>query len=169
MSRPLRAIIVASMLGLLPLAAAAQGANVAFGGLKVDSSLPVEIESDQLDVDQATGVAVFTGNVLVGQGELRLSAATVRVEYDAEGKAISKLHASGGVTLANATEAAESSEAVYTIASGSVVMTGNVLLTQGESAITGQRLVIDVNAGTGTMEGRVQTVFVPAKKPAKQP
>ena len=41
-------------------------------------------------------------------------------------------------------------------------MTGDVLLTQGTSALSGKQLTVDLNTGTGVMEGRVQTVFVPA-------
>lgn len=141
----------------------AQQATVAFGGLKQDTTLPVEIEADSLTVNNADGTAVFTGNVLVGQGEMRLSAGTVRVEYGTDGKTIDRLFASGGVTLANQAEAAEAQEAVYTIGSGEVVMTGEVLLTQGQTALSGQRLVINLQSGTGTMEGRVQTTFIPGQ------
>lgn len=169
MLTPVRALSLALAFCLLPLVAGAQGATVAFGGLKQDPTLPVEISADQLAVSQADGTAVFTGNVLVGQGEMRLTAAEVRVEYAADGKAIARLHASGGVTLASATEAAEAREALYTIDSGNVVMTGDVLLTQGKSAISGQKLVIDLKSGTGVMEGRVQTVFVPATRPGSKP
>ena len=150
----------------LPVPVMAQGAKVAFGGLKQDTTLPVEITADTLEVNQTDGQATFTGNVLVGQGDMRLSAAKIEVAYAADGKGISTLHASGGVTIANATDAAEAAEAVYTIASGNVVMTGNVLLTQGQNAISGERLVLDLRAGTGVMEGRVKTVFTPGK-PAK--
>lgn len=111
------------------------GAAIAFGGLKHDSSLPIEITAEQLAVDQSDGSATFTGNVLIGQGDMRLSAAKVRVEYvtgaGSTGE-ISKLHATGGVTLVNGAEAAEAAEAVYTVTSGVVVMTGSVILTQGK-------------------------------------
>lgn len=145
----------------LPVPALAQGAKVAFGGLKQDTSLPVEITADSLEVNQTDGEATFSGNVLVGQGDMRLSAARIRVEYDDGGKGIKTLHATGGVTIVNATDAAEAQEAVYTIASGNVVMTGNVLLTQGPNAISGERLVLNLRDGTGVMEGRVKTVFTP--------
>jgi lipopolysaccharide export system protein LptA len=141
--------------------ALAQQATVAFGGLKQDTTLPVEIEADSLTVNNADGTAVFTGNVLVGQGEMRLSAGAVRVEYGTDGKTINRLFATGGVTLANASEAAEAQEAIYTIGSGEVVMTGEVLLTQGQTALSGQKLVINLQSGTGIMEGRVQTTFIP--------
>jgi lipopolysaccharide export system protein LptA len=67
------------------------------------------------------------------------------------------------VTIANAADSAESREAIYTIATGQVVMTGDVLLTQGQNALSGQKLTLDLRAGTGVMEGRVQTVFTPAQ------
>ena len=148
---------------LLSLPAMAQQAQVAFGGLKQDTTLPVEIEADNLTVNNADGSAEFTGNVLVGQGDMRLTAGTIRVEYGTDGKSINRLIASGGVTLASASEAAEAREAIYTIATGEVVMTGDVLLTQGQTALSGQKLVIDLKAGTGRMEGRVQTTFIPGQ------
>jgi lipopolysaccharide export system protein LptA len=160
----LRTAVLALALGFAPLAASAQGAEIAFGGLKQDTTLPVEIQADTLKVNQGDGSATFSGNVLVGQGEMRLTAAEVRVEYAPGGGSIQRLHASGGVTLASGGEAAEAQEAVYTIDSGNIVMTGNVLLTQGASALSGQKLVVNLQTGTGTMEGRVQTVFQPGTK-----
>lgn len=145
----------------LPAMGLAQGTNVAFGGLKADTSLPVEVTAENLSVNQADGTAIFTGDVLVKQGEMRLQSASLRVEYDATGKAINKLYATGGVLLVNATDAAEANEAVYTIASGEVVMTGKVLMTQGQTAIKGERLVISLKSGTGRMEGGVTTTFTP--------
>ncbi|MDA5093042.1 LptA/OstA family protein [Aliiroseovarius sp. KMU-50] len=137
-------------------------AQVAFGGLKHDSTLPVEISADQLTVDQADGTAIFNGNVKIGQGDMRLSAAKVRVEYatgeNSTGE-ISKLFATGGVTLVNGSEAAEAREAVYTIESGVVVMTGNVILTQGQNALSSDTLIVNLAAGTGTMEGRVKSII----------
>lgn len=159
MVRPRRFALLLST--FLPLAAWAQDAQVAFGGLRQDTTLPVEVKAESLTVNQTDGSATFTGNVLVGQGEMRLAAQTVRVEYAADGKSIAKLHATGGVTLASNSDAAESDEAVYAVDAGTVLMTGNVLLTQGPSAIAGQKLLIDLKAGTGRMEGGVSTVFSP--------
>lgn len=162
-----RAVLPLAVLALLGAAAHGAGAqtgstSVAFGSLKGDPALPVEVTADQLRVNQADGTALFTGNVLVGQGVLRLSSAELTVEYDEAGKAIRRMHATGGVTLANGAETAEAQEAVYTLSDGVVVMTGDVLLTQGSSAISGSRLTVDLTSGTGVMEGRVTTVFIPA-------
>jgi lipopolysaccharide export system protein LptA len=156
-----RALVLVAIFGLTAPASFAQQANVAFGGLKQDTTLPVEVQADQLSVNNADGTAIFTGNVLVGQGEMRLSAGEVKVKYAADGKSIDQLLASGGVTISNLADAAEAREALYTIDSGVVVMTGDVLLTQGPSAIAGQKLTINLKSGTGVMEGRVSTTFVP--------
>jgi lipopolysaccharide export system protein LptA len=44
-------------------------------------------------------------------------------------------------------------------------MTGDVVLTQGQSALSSERLVIDLATGTGRLDGRVRTVFRPAGSP----
>lgn len=159
----LRIGLAAVALAIMPILASAQGTPVAFGGLQHDSELPVEVTADQLNVDQAAGTAIFTGDVLVGQGTMRLSANRVKVEYATENGEvtgrISEMQATGDVVLVNGAEAAESEKAVYTIDTGSVVMTGNVLLTQGQNALSGDRLVIDLDTGKGVMEGRVKTIF----------
>lgn len=147
---------------MLAAPAFAQGTPVAFGGIKSDTSLPVEVTADQLTVNQTDATAVFTGNVVVIQGDLRMSAATVRVEYVKDDTSkIDRILASGGVVVTSPTEAAEGRDAVYTVASGEVVMTGDVLLTQGGSTIAGQKLVVDLDTGLGRMDGRVRTVIDP--------
>lgn len=137
-----------------------------FGGLKHDSSQQVEVSADSLRVDQASGSATFAGNVVVGQGTLRLAADSITVFYASEdgGGAISRLEASGNVTLTNGAEAAEARAAVYDVATGTVSMTGDVLLTQDGNALAGQELAIDLNAGTAEMKGRVSSILRPPKK-----
>lgn len=149
--------------GVLVLAgmAEAQGAKIAFGDLAQDTTLPVEVAAESFSVNTADGTAIFSGNVVVTQGEMKLSAAEVRVQYNADQTAIDQLIASGGVTIVNLADAAEAREAVYTIASGVIVLTGDVLMTQGPSAMAGQQLTINLKDGTGLMEGRVTTTFVP--------
>jgi lipopolysaccharide export system protein LptA len=159
--------------------AAQQGATVPFGDVEHDPSQPVEITSDALALDQTAGTAIFTGAVKVGQGALRLAADRVEVFYaaappkDVGGAApaagaagqIERLVATGAVTLSNGAEAAEAARASYVVASGVVEMEGDVLLTQGANALSGQKLRIDLNAGTAVVEGRVQTIFTPNQAP----
>ena len=68
----------------------AQGAQVAFGAIQQDTSLPVEVTSEELAVNQADGTAIFTGNVVVGQGEMRLTAPRVLVVYREDTRGIDR-------------------------------------------------------------------------------
>ncbi|QJF49789.1 LptA/OstA family protein [Roseobacter ponti] len=137
----------------------AQGAQVAFGSLQSSSDLPVEVAAENLSVDQSTGTAVFTDNVVISQGEMRLSAARVLVVYREDTSGIARLEASGGVTLVSGADAAESEKADYDIDNGTIVMTGNVLLVQGPSTLSSDRMTVELNAGTARMEGKVRTVL----------
>ena len=141
----------------------AQGAQVAFGGLKQDASLPVEIVADQLQISQADGSAMFSGNVEIGQGDMRITAGQVQVLYtagdgDSTGQ-ISRLIATGGVTVVNGSEAAEAARAEYSISGQSITMSGDVILTQGSNALSAERMVINLGNGTASMEGRVRTIL----------
>jgi lipopolysaccharide export system protein LptA len=150
------------VLSLSLVAASAEAQQeIAFGDLNQDTTLPVQVTADQLAVNNADGTAIFSGNVVVTQGEMKLAAAEVKVTYGSEQNDIETLAASGGVTVTNLGDAAEAREALYTIDSGMIVLTGEVLLTQGPSAMAGQKLTINLKDGTGVMEGRVTTTFQP--------
>jgi len=157
----LRALIVSLPLALISSAVTAQSASIAFGTIKADPTLPVEVTADALEVNQTDGSAEFQGNVLVVQGVMRLSADTVLVSYKPEQKGIDQLEAIGNVILVNGPDAAEAERAEYTIDSGTVVMTGNVLLSQGSSTLTSNQMVVNLNTGTAQMSGRVKTILNP--------
>ena len=146
-----------ALLGATPLYA--QGTSVAFGTITQDTTAPVEVTSDELTVDQETGRAVFVGNVIVGQGELRLAAQKVTVIYREENAGIERMIATGDVTLVSGLDAAEAERADYTIDSGEIIMTGDVLLTQGLSAIASDKMVVYLKDGTANMTGRVKTIL----------
>lgn len=161
-------VLTATVLAATVLAAAApataQETTVPFGESH-DATLPVEITSESLQLDQAGGTAVFTGDVRVGQGQFRLAADRIQVFYvsgsgDAQGT-VERMEADGNVTLTNGEEAAQGARAVYQVASGIVDMSGDVLLTQGPNALSSQTLHIDLNRGTAQLDGRVRTIFTP--------
>lgn len=155
----IRSLIASLLMAILAAPLLAQGATVAFGTIEQDTSLPVEVTADNLSVDQATGTAVFTGNVLIGQGAMRLTAERVEVVYRAQAEGIAKLEATGGVTLVSGDDAAEADRADYDIDAGTLVMTGNVLLTQGGSALSSEQMTIQLEDGTAQMSGRVKTIL----------
>lgn len=158
-----RALLSGLLLLFAAVVANAQGASVAFGTIAADPTLPVEVTADGLDVNQTDGTAIFTGNVLITQGEMRLSAQRVLVIYNQEQGGIKRLVASEEVTLVSGPDAAEADEADYTIESGVILMTGNVLLTQGQNALTSQNMTINLIDGTANMTGRVKTILNTAK------
>lgn len=158
-----RSLLITLLLVGTPALLVAQGTSVAFGGLKHDATLPVEVTADALEINQSDGSAIFAGNVVIGQGSMRLSARKVVVEYNSSNgdstSKISRLHAIGSVVLVNGAEAAEAKEAIYTIGTAKIIMTGDVILTQGRNALSSQRMVVDLNTGKASLEGRVKTIF----------
>ncbi len=154
-------ILTALILLCLPPPVLAQGAQIAFGDTAQDSTLPVEVTADNLNVDQQDGTAVFTGNVLIGQGEMRLSAPRVLVVYKDDQSGIEQLQATGGVTLVSGEDAAEASQADYNVDTGLIEMQGDVLLVQGPNALTGDKMFVDTRAGTARVTGRVKTILQP--------
>ena len=163
MPQLLKSMLIVSFLIAAPSFALAQGAQVPFIGLEPGENKTIEVAADSLGIDQNTGKAVFSGNVIIGIEGMRLSADKVEVVYSDQSTGgagpISSLKASGNVVFSNGAEAAEANEATLDIEAGEVVMTGDVILTQGGNALSGQRLRIDLNAGTAFIEGRVQTIL----------
>ncbi|MFT7105692.1 MAG: lipopolysaccharide export system protein LptA [Yoonia sp.] len=151
--------LIALCAGLFLANSAVAQTNIALGGLTVDTTAAIEVIADSLSVDQDTGMAVFDGNVIIGQGDLRITAGRVEVVYGRDTSQIARLVASNGVTFVTTTEAAEAQEADYDIATGILILSGEVLLTQGNSAIAAGRMRINVTNGTATMDGRVRTVL----------
>jgi lipopolysaccharide export system protein LptA len=168
-----RTIFAATALILTGANGAAAAADTPFGGMKHDSSQPIEIVSDSLEVRQADQVAVFSGAVEAKQGKLVLTADQLDVHFDQnsggdagnETGAIRKVIATGSVFLTTGDETAQGSRAEYDVTSGTIRMTGDVILNQGANAIKGEALNIDLNRGFGRMEsssgGRVKSVFTP--------
>ncbi|MFP4327958.1 MAG: lipopolysaccharide transport periplasmic protein LptA [Paracoccaceae bacterium] len=150
--------------GVLPAFVAAQDTRVAFGGITQDTDAPVEVSAENLSVDQSDGTAIFTEDVLIVQGEMRLSAQRVLVVYDENDNDIARLEATGGVTLVSGEDAAEAERADYDIEAGTIVLTGEVLLTQGRNVIGSERMVVNLEDGAAELSGRVRTVLSPGEE-----
>lgn len=166
----LRLVCVAAALAAASVVAAqAPAPGNPFGGFKHDSTQPIEITADALEVREAEQRAIFSGSVVAGQGTLRLTAETLSVWYrpgtDEQSGDIDRMRAEGAVFLSSGTETASGEWADYAVADGLVTMGGGVVLTQGENAIRGERLTVNLTSGVGRVEGgRVQSVFNPASR-----
>ena len=162
-TRTIGAFLVASSITAV---AFAQNSNP-FGGFKHDRTAPIEITSDALEVRQAESLAIFSGDVIAGQGTLRLTADVVEVLYDennendSETGAIKNMLAKGNVFISNGAETAQGNRAEYDVDTGKINMSGSVVLTQGNNVISGETLVINLDDGQGKVEGRVKSIFTP--------
>ncbi len=179
--RPLAARLAA------PVALALLWAQVPTAGaqtLQHDSSLPIEITADTLEVVQNERVATFTGNVDAVQGELVLSADQLRVHYRSgeqeepavagDGGTIRRIEAVGNVFLTSPMETAQGEVGVYDVMGNLVTLEGSVVLTREENVIRGARLELDLASGRsrvlaavpsaegGEPSERVRAIFTPA-------
>ena len=131
---------------------------------KFNSSLPLEIKSDELNIEQNTGKATFSGSVMATQGNLILTAVTIVVEYALKNSRMTsemkKLTANKDVTIVSDTQSAVANKVVYDIISENIIMTGDVILKEGLSATSGDRLTINLKTGSRRMEGNVRTLIL---------
>ncbi|MCB8839611.1 LptA/OstA family protein [Aurantimonas sp. VKM B-3413] len=185
---------------LTGVAAAQEGQSAGLGksftGLQIQGDQPISIESNQLDVDDRNAVATFSGNVAVAQGETVLRTGKLKVHYkkpeggtDEAPKAgalpggssqIERLDASGKVYVKSADQVATADNASFDMGSQVVVMTGDVVLTQGENVAQGCRLTIKMDTGVARLEsqdcgqsasgrsGRVHLMLTPGQQGAGQ-
>lgn len=161
MKRPHLIVLLASALMLAAPAFAQNGGFLGQMGQPIDTSAPIEISADALEVLQAEQVAVFSGNVDAIQGDMRLQASNIRVHYNSGGGTggeISRIDATGNVHVSSATETARGDSAVYNVVGEEVTMEGNVVLTQGGNVIQGDRLTIDLATGHSRIEGGASMV-----------
>lgn len=128
-----------------------------------DSSLPIEISADSLEVAQEQQVATFAGNVDAVQGDLVLSADELLVHYQGKSTAVGmaagdsgairRIDAKGNVIIASPEETAEGEEGTYDVPAKLVTLIGDVVLTRGDNVIRGQRLELDLVSGKSRMIG----------------
>ena len=132
--------------------------SLSVGGFSSNPDEPIEMTADKLTVSQSDGSARFDGNVVIAQGNIKIMAQLVVVTY-LESGGIDQLSASGGVTVVTQTESAEAKFADYDLSSHSLALSGDVLLTQGQSMISSDTMNINLTTGAAVIEGRVRTVL----------
>lgn len=182
-------IILSAVLSLGGKGYAAPSGAPAQSGFGTSSKEPIQIEADSLEVFDTEQRAVYTGNVIVKQGETTMKAQKIIVFYDRRGAAplggkkpvapadtsnantnLSKVEAEGGVAIFSRDQVATGDRGVYDRKTDIVTLTGNVTLSKGKNVTRGQRLVYNVGTGLATMAagsgGRVSSSFVPDENTA---
>lgn len=153
--------------------------------MKLDTKQPIEITADSLEVMQKEQLAVFSGNVVAVQGQMRLTSSRMKVHYrtgdqaKGDAQAVSRIEVDGDVFMRTPSETARSLKGVYDVDGNMLTLNGDVVLTRGENVVKGAALQYDLvsgksrivgagvatggsadNAGSGKT-GRVRGLFVP--------
>ena len=149
-------------------------------GVKLDSSQPIEVVSDTLEVLQEQQKAIFSGNVVATQGNINMRAATMVVFYrdtgtgnaGATGEGIYRIEAEQNVFFASPLETAQGDRAIYDVDGATVHLYGNVLLTREGNVLKGTQMDYNLNTGRSVLvggapaqggSGRVRGLFIPKK------
>ncbi len=163
---------VAGSAGLMAIAAAAQSVSALKNH---NANAPVDFAADRIELQDRADRAVLSGNVDITQGDMRLRASRVTIAYSSAGQTeVTRMDASGGVTLTSHTETARAQFAIYDLRSRLVTMIGNVVLIRnGQGETRGNRMVLNMNSGLATLDGgpvggsaggRVTGRFTPPKR-----
>jgi lipopolysaccharide export system protein LptA len=204
-SRLLAALLSAALLGgigtsfsLAQQQPAANNATLpsAFQGFTRNRKDPVKIEANYLEVKDKEKVAVFTGNVVVVQGDTTMRCKELHVFYEGNAlgvdprqnvpatktqqknesaQKIKRLVAIGGVIVTAKDQKAVGDKGVFEMATNMVTLDGNVVITQGQNVMHGEKLVVNLTDGTSRLDGpkqqgvsRVKGVFVPSSMDKKE-
>ena len=159
---------------------------------------PVQIEAASLEVRDKNKMATFSGNVQVVQGDTTMKCQKLVVFYGQEvgivhvagppdakpapampavpksAQNIRRIEARGGVTVVTKDQNASGDLGVYDLAAKTITLTGNVVVSQGQNVIHGERVVVDMVSGNARVEsagnsastaapGRVRALIQPGK------
>lgn len=120
-----------------------------------NSNQPVNYAADRIELQDRQNRVVLSGDVVINQGDLRLTAGRTTVAYsDAGTLQIQRIDATGGVTVTRGNERASGAAAVYDFNRRVIVLSGGVALRRGSDTLRGGRLTIDLDTGLASVDGR---------------
>jgi lipopolysaccharide export system protein LptA len=167
--------------GPAALAAAAMLHGGLAAGQDTKSRSPIDISADQAEVRNAECVAIWRGAAEAVQDKNRLRADTITIYSRPKGKGgdgqstcggTDRLEADGHVYYVTPEQNARGDHAVYVQSRDQIVITGDVVIAQGNNVARGARLTIKVSTHEAVMDGlasgparpgRVRAVFYPEK------
>lgn len=122
-----------------------------------NAAAPIDFEADRIEVQDRADRALLTGNVRIRQAGLSLDSSRLTVAYSGDvtggNVAVSRLDASGGVTVRKGGETARSQFAIYDVNRRIITMLGGVTLARGQENLSGGRLVINLDTGRSVIDG----------------
>lgn len=147
----MRAITILTGLSVLLLSttAVAQRAH--------NSEAPINFSADHIELQDKANRAVLSGNVAVKQAAMTLNSARMTVAYTGQviggNPQVSRLDASGGVTVKRPDQTARSQYAIYDLNRRVITMLGAVTLTQQGNTVNGGRLTMNLDSGRAVIDG----------------
>ena len=122
-----------------------------------NSAAPIDFGADHIELQDKANRAVLSGNVSVKQAEMTLNSARMTVAYTGQvvggSPQVSRLDASGGVTVRRPDQTARSQYAIYDLNRRVVTMLGAVSLTQAGNTVNGGRLTLNLDTGRAVIDG----------------
>lgn len=129
-----------------------------------DSNAAVSFGGDRAELS-ADGYSLI-GRAEVLQGDRRLRAD--RIDITIRNQTATSAKSSGNVYFVMSDQTIRADRADYDIESGNLVVTGNVILSQGRNVATGGRLIYNLQTGNarwdGGTNGRVEGVLYPSQR-----
>ncbi|MEQ8558569.1 MAG: LptA/OstA family protein [Henriciella sp.] len=124
---------------------------------------PIRVNADRSEVIERQRQVVLIDNVDIMQGEARLRANRVTINYSGTGQTqtsglggfgdISSMEAVGEVYYVTPDIKATGDRGVYNANTDTITLTGNVVLIRGEDVATGEKLVMELEAGRTILDG----------------
>lgn len=119
-----------------------------------DVDQPFDISADSVEVQDKANIAIFTGNVTVDQGDLKLRAQILRVFYERQNETptILRLDARGAVKFSSPSETIQSAWSIYDVRREIVTMGGKVRFDSADARLVGDRLELNLRTGRTTLD-----------------
>lgn len=121
--------------------------------LPEDASQPIRLTADKATYSERTGVTTYSGNVIISQGTLKISASSLVVNLHGD-RSIASAQATGSPASFEQVISAEKGLAKgsaqkidYNAVSGIVTLTGNAKLTQNGASFSGNSIRYSLKAG----------------------
>lgn len=126
-----------------------------------DSGGPMNIESDSLEVNDAKGSAIFSGDVVANRGGQQIKAKSLAVSYIASGTGalpegqdnIRRIVAEGNVVVSAPDDQVVTGDRLdYDAKTSIITVSGNVTTTKGKNVIKGDKLVVNLETGESSFD-----------------
>ena len=118
------------------------------------------ITSDKLTFDYQKQYAVFEENVVVVDGDMRLTADKLAIWFD-DNDEITLIKAEGNVHIVQQDKTANAGEAVYEVPTGKIVLTDNPRLQRGRHYLEGDKITYMRNADLLVVDPQPRLVIYP--------